>query len=33
METKKEMFIKINKEELQNKIKEVAMNYAKTTKS
>ena len=31
METKKEMFIKINKEELQNKIKEVAMNYAKTT--
>ncbi len=31
METKKEMFIKINKEELQNKIKEVAMKYAKTT--
>lgn len=31
METKKEMFIKINKEELENKIKEMAMEYAKTT--
>ena len=29
METKKELLIKINKEELENKIKEVAMEYAK----
>jgi len=30
METKKELSIKINKEELENKIKEIAMEYAKT---